>query len=247
MSAEKTAVADRRYSFGRHYILQTSVMSRSGKGVFITLEGIDGTGKTVQHRLLVSHLRREGYRVSATREPGGTRLGERIRRLILSGRSHHPPDPLTELALMYAARAQLLSEVIRPALARGDVVVSDRFSDASRAYQGYGRGIDLRILQTLERIVCGNTRPDLTIILDMDPRLALGRAKWRHQRQRAAPSRFEAEGWRFQKRVRAGYLAIARQEPGRVKVLRADLPIPKVREEIRKLVGDFLAQRYRGS
>ncbi len=220
-------------------------MPRSGKGVFITLEGTDGTGKSVQHRLLVNYLRRKGYGVVATREPGGTPLGEGIRRLILSGRSERPPDPLTELALMYAARAQLLSEVIRPALTRGDVVVSDRFSDASRAYQGYGRGIDLRILESLEHIVCGKTRPDLTIILDVNPRLALGRAKRRLQRQRAAPSRFEAEGWRFQKRVRAGYLAIARQEPGRVKVVRADLPIPEVQKEIRKLVGDFFAQRYR--
>ncbi len=229
------------------------------RGIFITLEGIDGTGKTTQHRLLVSYLRERGFPVRATREPGGTRLGEQIRLLVLDdglrgGRGKKgrreagpAPTPLAELALMYAARAQHLEEVVRPALARGEVVVSDRFNDASMAYQGYGRKLGAEIVRSLDRIVCGKIRPDLTIVLDLDPRVALGRAQRRETRANSKRGRFEAQALSFHERVRAGYLALARLEPRRVKVVRADRPVAEVQAEILSLVEALLTQQRTAS
>ncbi len=228
-------------------------------GIFITLEGIDGTGKTTQARQLVSYLRKRGYGVLATREPGGTEIGEQIRCVLLKGRpagANRPggstrrterpdtfgaPAPLTELALMYAARAQHLDEVVRPALARGQLVVSDRFNDASMAYQGYGRQLGVETVRAFDRIVCGSTQPDLTIILDLKPRLSLARARGREKRRNSSRGRFEAQGLKFHERVRAGYLAIARRDPRRVKVVRADRAPDEVQREIRQLVHEFLA------
>jgi len=211
-------------------------------GIFITLEGIDGTGKSTQVRLLVKHLRARGYPVVATREPGGTRVGEQARGIVLASRTGNLA-PLAELALMYAARAQHLEEVVRPALARGDVVVSDRFNDASFAYQGYGRKLGVGTVWAFDRVVCGTTQPDLTIVLDLSPRVALQRAQGREVRRNSVRGRFEAEGLRFHERVRAGYQAIARQEPRRVKIVRADRPVVEVQAEIRKLV-DALLPRH---
>ncbi len=209
------------------------------QGAFITLEGIDGTGKSTQLRLLVRHLRSRGFRVTSTREPGGTRLGEQIRRLILARRGDI--SPFTELALMYATRAQHLEEVVRPALARGEVVVSDRFNDASLAYQGYGRRLGTAAVRALDKVVCGRTQPDLTLLLDLAPRLGLERARGRERRRNRTGGRFEALGLKFQERVRAGYLGIARREPRRMKLVRADRPVGEIHAEIRKLVEGFLA------
>ena len=211
------------------------------RGIFITLEGIDGTGKSTQLRLLVNHLRECGCRVVATREPGGTRVGEQVRGILLASRTGKLA-PLAELALMYAARAQHLEEVVRPALARGEIVVSDRFNDASFAYQGYGRKLGARTVRAFDRVVCGATQPDLTVVLDLRPRVSLGRAQGREVRRNSVRGRFEAEGLRFHERVRAGYLAIARHEPRRVKVVRADRPVDEVQAEIRSLVDDLLAR-----
>jgi dTMP kinase len=214
------------------------------RGKFITLEGIDGTGKSTQFRRLVGYLRRSGYRVRATREPGGTVVGEQIRRILLHKRSpahRDAPTPLAELTLMYAARAQHLEEVVRPALERGEIVVSDRFNDASFAYQGYGRGLGLQKVKTLDRLICGPTQPDLTLLFDLDPRQALRRARGRDAHQ--AHSRFEAEGISFQERVRAGCLAIARRNPGRVRVIRADRPPDEVARAVREIVEAFLRRR----
>jgi dTMP kinase len=212
------------------------------RGIFITLEGLDGTGKSTQFRLLVKHLRAQGFPVVATREPGGTRVGEQARRILLASRTRKLA-PLAELALIYAARAQHLEEVVRPALAQGRVVVSDRFNDASFAYQGYGRKLGARTVRAFDRVVCGHTQPDLTIVLDLNPRLALQRAQGREVRRNSIRGRFEAAGLRFHTRVRAGYLAIARQEPRRVKVVRADRPIAAVQAEIRTLVDALLARQ----
>ncbi|MCJ7504221.1 MAG: dTMP kinase [Acidobacteriia bacterium] len=212
------------------------------RGIFITLEGIDGTGKSTQFRQLVKHLKRLGYRVRATREPGGTRVGEQVRAILLASRTQRLA-PLAELALMYAARAQHLEEVVRPALARGEVVVSDRFNDASFAYQGSGRKLGVATVRAFDRVVCGETQPDLTIVLDLNPRVSLERAQGRERRRNSAHGRFEAEGLAFHARVRNGYLAIARQEPRRVKVVRSDRPVAEVQAEIRRLVGQFLAGR----
>lgn len=210
--------------------------------LFITLEGIDGTGKSTQVRLLASYLRRRGLRVCVTREPGGTRIGEQIRDVLLASRNTRLA-PLTELALMYAARAQHLEEVVRPALARGEVVVSDRFNDASFAYQGYGRRLGTRVVGALDRIICGSVQPDLTLLLDMDPDVALERAGARETRSRSRYRRFELAGLEFQKRVRKGYLAIAQRNPERVKVINSDRSREEVQVEIQQLADKLLRQR----
>jgi dTMP kinase len=209
------------------------------RGIFITIEGIDGAGKSTQLRLLVRHLHKLGYAVLTTREPGGTRVGERIRDILLAS-STGRLSPLAELTLMYAARAQHLEEVVRPALARGQLVISDRYNDASLAYQGYGRELGVETVRAFDRIVCGGTQPDLTILLDLSPRPSLARAWGRETRRKSRRGRFEAQGLRFQERVRAGYLAIARQQPQRVKVVRAERSVPEVQAEIRSIVEGFL-------
>jgi dTMP kinase len=205
----------------------------SRRGIFITLEGIDGTGKSTQLRLLVRHLRKLGYPVRPTREPGGTRVGERIRSILLASTTEKLA-PLAELALIYAARAQHLEEVVRPALERGEVVVSDRYNDASFAYQGYVRAFD--------RTVCGGTQPDLTLLLDQPPEAALARAKGRENRRRSRLGRFETQGLQFHARVRRGYLAIARREKSRVRIIKADGSVDEVQASIRRVVDEFLAR-----
>jgi dTMP kinase len=212
------------------------------RGLFITLEGIDGTGKSTQLRLLVQHLRERGLAVRVTREPGGTKVGERIRRILLASATTGLA-PLAELALIYAARAQHLQEVIRPALARGEIVLSDRYNDASLAYQGYGRGLGVETVRAFDRLICGRTQPDLTIVLDLAPRLSLERAQARLTGRKSKQGRFESQGMNFHKKVREGYLAIARQEPRRVKVVRADQAVEEVQAQIRKLVDGLLARR----
>jgi dTMP kinase len=187
-------------------------------------------------------LKKRGLAVRVTREPGGTKLGERIRKILLASTTTRL-TPLAELALIYAARAQHLQEVIRPALAKGDIVLSDRYNDASLAYQGYGRELGVPTVRAFDRIVCARTQPDLTIVLDLAPPLALGRTQARQSRRKSKQARFESQGMNFHKRVRDGYLAIARKQPRRVKVVQADGPVAEVQAEIRKLVDAFLARR----
>ncbi len=215
------------------------------RGVFITLEGIDGAGKSTQLRRLVKHLRERGYPIVVTREPGGTHVGELIRDILVDSGTRKL-SPLAELALVYAARAQHLDEVVRPALARGLVVVSDRYNDASFAYQGYGRQLGVVAVRGLDKLISGRTQPDLTVVLDLDPRVALVRARGREFRRNSSRGRFEAEGLKFYQRVRAGYLSIARQDPQRVKVVSADRPPQMVEGEIRNLVDKFMT-KWRGS
>jgi dTMP kinase len=214
------------------------------RGLFITLEGIDGTGKSTQHRLLVEHLQKCGHQVQATREPGGTRVGEQIRNILLASATEKLA-PLAELALMYAARAQHLEEVVRPALARGEIVVSDRFNDASFAYQGYGRELGVSAVFALDDVICGTTQPDLTLVLDLSPREALARAHGREVRRKSKHGRFEVQGLRFHERVRRGYRLIARHEPERVKLIRADRTVAEVEAAIRSCVEAFLAGQGR--
>lgn len=209
-------------------------------GLLITLEGIDGTGKTTQMKLLAGWLRRRGFKVRVTREPGGTRVGEQIREILLSS-STRSLTPLAELALMYAARAQHLDEVVRPALAKGAIVVCDRFNDASFAYQGFGRRLGERSVRLFDGLICGPTQPDLTLMLDAPPRLAHSRTKTRGRA--ASHRRFESSGTAFYRRVRQGYLVIARREPERVKLIRASRTPAEVQAEIREMVESFLATR----
>ena len=195
-------------------------MSRRGK--FITFEGLDGTGKSTQMRKLATALRAAGFKVIETREPGGTSTGEKIRRVLLDS-STNGLSPLAEMALMFASRAQHIAEVIQPALEQGSVVLCDRFTDSTEAYQGSGRKLGSESVLELHRVLCGDLQPDLTILLDSDAASSLGRARRRNQRasrnrssNHGDENRFEQETRAFFARVREGYLAIAAREPQRV-------------------------------
>jgi len=193
-------------------------MSRRGK--FITFEGLDGTGKSTQMRRLAAVLRTSGHKVVETREPGGTPTGEKMRKVLLdSGTAGLAP--LAEMALMFASRAQHIAEVIEPALAAGAVVLCDRFTDSTEAYQGGGRKLGSDPVRELHRVLCGNLQPDLTILLDSNPGASVSRARRRNKRTAKAghahdENRFEQETRAFFARVREGYAAIAKREPARV-------------------------------
>ena len=183
------------------------------RGRFISFEGIDGAGKSTQHTWLVDHLRRQGKTVVATREPGGTPLGEKLRALLLA----EPMHLETEALLMFAARREHVAQVIEPALARGDWVICDRFVDASFAYQGGGRGLDWEKLEQLRKWVLGELQPDLTLIFDAPVEIAQKRL----HAATAKPDRFEQEQAAFFERVRAAYLRIASENPQRVRLIDA--------------------------
>jgi len=199
-------------------------MSRRGK--FITLEGLDGTGKSTQMRRLAAALRAAGHKVVETREPGGTATGEKIRKVALDSGTAGL-SALAEMALMFASRAQHVAEVIEPALAAGAIVLCDRFTDSTEAYQGSGRKLGSEPVRELHRVLCGDLQPDLTLLLDSNPHASLSRARRRNRRASKSASRshdenrFEQETRAFFVRVREGYLAIARREPGRVAVVDA--------------------------
>ena len=199
------------------------------RGRFITLEGIDGAGKSTQHAWLVDFLRAQGRRVVATREPGGTPLGEKLRALLLA----EPMHLETEALLMFAARREHLAEVIEPALARGDWVVCDRFVDASFAYQGGGRGLSWTKLEALANWVVGDLQPDLTLIFDAPVAIA-------QQRLHAAtsrPDRFEREQAAFFERVRAAYLRIAGEHPQRVRLIDATRTPDDINNILENIIG----------
>ncbi len=191
--------------------------------MFVTFEGIEGTGKTTQIKRLVSWLTSErGRAVTVTREPGGSRLGAELRRILLSMESRDLTGH-TELFLYLADRAQHVSTVIKPALDQGRVVVCDRFADSTVAYQGYGRGLDPKLLHRLNDVAVNGTWPALTILLDIDPALGLNRALTRNVRENKAQTegRFEAEDLEFHTRVREGYLTLAALHPERMVVVDA--------------------------
>lgn len=192
--------------------------------LFVTFEGIEGSGKSTQVQLLSRHLTDRSIPHIVTREPGGTAVGENIRPILVNSQTIHLTAP-AELLLLYASRSQNIHERIRPALTSGLLVLCDRYFDASMAYQGYGRGMDLDIIETLTHLVCGDCRPDLTFLLDIDPTIGLERARSRNAARAADEGRFEAEGVEFFSRVRQGYLELASREPSRIRVVRADQPI----------------------
>jgi dTMP kinase len=200
-------------------------MSRRGK--FITFEGLDGTGKSTQMRKLAAVVRATGHKVVETREPGGTATGEKIRKVLLDSGTAGL-SPLAEMALMFASRAQHITEVIEPGLAAGAIVLCDRFTDSTEAYQGSGRKLGNEAVRELHRVLCGNLQPDLTILLDSDAAASVGRARRRNKRNSKGASRghgdenrFESETRAFFARVHEGYLAIAAREHGRVVVVNA--------------------------
>ena len=184
---------------------------------FVTFEGVEGSGKTTQLALAAGRLRTAGRTVRTTREPGGTPIGERIRGVLLDA-AHADLDPMAEWLLVEAARSQHLRDVVRPALEGGAFVLCDRFADSTEAYQVAGRGLDASMVGDLDGRVRGGLEPDLTLLYDLDPRAGLARAK----RRDASPGRFEATALEFHERVRSGFLAAARREPGRIAVVPAD-------------------------
>jgi dTMP kinase len=198
------------------------VPTHSHRGKFITLEGLDGCGKSTQLERLAAVLRADGFSVVMTREPGGTETGEKIRKLLLDTATARL-SPLAELALMFASRAQHVKEVIQPALAEGRIVLCDRFTDSSEAYQGGGRKLGSEPVLTLHHVLCGDLQPELTILMDSDVAASVERARRRNQARTADSTRgetdenrFEHESRAFFERVRSAYLGIAAREPQRV-------------------------------
>ena len=205
--------------------------------MFITLEGPDGSGKSTQLPPLAEYLQQQGYEVLTTREPGGTRIGGEIRQTLLNLRSEGM-HPRSEILLFLAARAQLVEEVIRPALQRGVVVISDRYGDSTLAYQGYGSGADLDTLRQLLRFATGNLQPDLTVLFDLDA------AEGIHRRQAFGGewNRLDANPQDYHDRVRQGYLELAALEPTRWVKLDASQSRQQVQADLRRIILERLAQ-----
>jgi len=208
-------------------------------GMFITLEGIEGSGKTTQAAILADALRSRGCRVTVTREPGGTQAGVLIRRIFLD--KTIALEASTELLLVLADRAQHVSEKLRPALADGQIVISDRYYDSTVAYQGFGRGFDLKLLGELNRLATGGIRPDLTVVLDCSAETGLVRTRVRAAGINREPDRFESEQIEFHQRVRDGFRTIAREEPERVVLLDSTRAVSEVSADIIQLVLGRLA------
>jgi dTMP kinase len=204
--------------------------------MFITLEGPEGAGKTTQLRALADFLRGCGYDVVTTREPGGTAIGDQIRH-VLHDTANVAMSPTAEVLLYAASRAQLVAEVIQPALAAGRVVLCDRYADSTMAYQGYGRGLDRDALAALTAVATGGLRPDLTLLLDLD--VARGLARRRDEGEEM--NRLDLETIEFHRRVRAGYLALAAAEPARWQLIDADRPPAAIQDTLRRLVLERLS------
>ena len=204
------------------------------KGIFISFEGTEGSGKSTQARLLSEYLTKKGLKTVLTEEPGGTAISREIRRVLLSTK-HDKMDYMAELLLYNAARIQHIKEKIAPALSKGKIVITDRFSDSTAAYQGYGRGISLRLIDSLDRIATGRMRPDLTILLDLDVETGLMRNKYINK-----VDRLELEDVRFHKKVREGFLKLAAKEPKRIKLIKAAKGIAEIHREIVRIVEKVL-------
>ena len=213
------------------------------RGQFITFEGLDGSGKTTQIRRLATWLENRNHSVLVTRQPGGTPTGDRIRELLLDARNSRLA-PMTELALMFADRAQAIAELILPGLDAGKIVLCDRFTDSSEAYQGGGRQLGSETILAMHRLVCGNLQPDLTILLLPSFEASLARARRRNTRDEKRTGknegRFEAEQDAFFRRVWEKYREIARREPDRVALIEGDLGIDEVHEQIVEIVSERL-------
>jgi dTMP kinase len=206
----------------------------TARGRFITVEGIEGTGKSTNVEFLAALIESKGLEVVRTREPGGTPIAEKIRQLLLE-RDQEPVPEVAELLMFFAARSLHLENLILPALERGQWVICDRFTDASRAYQGDGRGLDMRQIDTLAEWVQHGLEPDLTVLLDARAEIGMQRAK-----SRGEGDRMDNEALAFYRRVREGYLALARRYPQRFVVIDASQPLEDVREQIRIEVVQYL-------
>ena len=205
------------------------------RGIFVTFEGVDYSGKSLQARRLHQRLVRDGVRVTLLRDPGATRISERIREILLNT-DHAEMSPWTELLLYEAARAQMVHEVIRPSLEKGAIVLCDRFYDSTTAYQGYGRGLDLARVEQANRIGSGGLTPDLTFWIRLDPRIAAER------KGHGEKDRMEGEGLEFQFRVHKGYEMIARQEPERIVTIDGDRSIEIIEREIWDIFDNYMKE-----
>jgi dTMP kinase len=210
------------------------------KGVFITFEGSEGCGKSTQVELLVRHLRALNYRVRTAREPGGTPIGEEIRYTLKHSKNNEAMTSEAELLLMNASRAQLVREVIRPALDSGEVVICDRFYDSTVAYQGYGRQLDLKLVQSAIDIAVGDTRPDLTILFAVAPEISELRRAMRQSTLPFMRDRIEEADQKFFERVEKGFAAIAAAEPNRFRTVDASGSIEQVSDKVWDLVRPVL-------
>jgi len=213
------------------------------RGLFITLEGLDGSGKTTQIKRLAAWLEKRGLATALLRQPGGTAIGDRIREILLDARSAGL-DSITEMALMFADRAQAIAEVILPALDAGKIVLCDRFTDSTEAYQGGGRELGSALVLELHRLICGNLQPDLTLLLLPSFEASLARARHRNDRVERQTGknegRFESEQDAFYRRVWEKYREIAAREPQRVVLIEGDLTIDEVHEQIVEAVAERL-------
>lgn len=207
-------------------------------GLFISFEGIEGCGKSTQAKLLGSWLKARGFKVVLTREPGGPSISEKIRKILLDNRNRGMSD-LTELLLLQASRVQHLAQVIIPALKAGKVVICDRFADSSTAYQGYGRGMDLKMVDELNQFAVDGFWPKLTLVLDLPVEKGFSRAQGRHRRL----DRMETQALKFHKRVRQGFKAIAAGNPERVKILDGSQPPDVIHAAVRQLALSAMEKR----
>lgn len=210
---------------------------------FITLEGVEGSGKSTQIRHLAKVLTKAGYRVLQTREPGGTATAEAIRHILLTASSQEPITPHAEALLIFAARSQHVTHLIEPALRRGTVVLCDRFSDSTLAYQGYARNLDLQWLRTANEIATGGLMPDLTLVLDLPVSVGLARRR----ADRGQQNRLDRETERFHRKVRRGFLALAAEEPGRMMIVNANRPAQDVQDELTEIVVGWMTRPRRAS
>ncbi len=208
-------------------------------GLFITFEGMDGSGKTTQIRRLAARLRSMGRTVVETAEPGGTRIGAQIRRTLLDS-AHQELSPTTELLLYFASRAQNVDEVIVPALKRGEVVLVDRFTDSTLVYQGCGRNLGADTVIALDRIACRGLKPDLTLLVDIDPETSLARAHARNAAETSSETRMDDQSPEFHRRVYEAYHELAAREPERVKIVNGEASIESIEAEIWSIVSRYV-------
>ena len=212
-------------------------------GLFITLEGIEGSGKSTQIRHLAEVLTQAGYPVLQTREPGGTATAEAIRHILLTASSHESVTPQAEALLILAARCQHVTHLIMPALRQGTVVLCDRFSGSTFAYQGFARGLDLQWLRAANEVATGGLTPDLTLVLDLPVSVGLARRRADHGQQ----NRLDRETERFHRKVRRGFLTLAAEAPARMKIVNANRSAQQVQDEITEIVLGWMARPRRSS
>lgn len=207
-----------------------------GKGILVTFEGIEGSGKTTQADKACKALELKGHKCVLTREPGGTEVSERIRPILLDA-GNTEMTAICELFLYLASRSQSVSQIIKPAVGSGSIVIADRFSDSTRAYQGGGRGLDIEMIRRLNDLATDGLKPDLTILVDLDPAEGLRRSE--------ASDRIEMEDIDFHRRVRAEFLRIAAEEPNRVTRINGENDVESIHQQVMAMIGQYIEQRTR--